>query len=325
MADEQKSAETIELIKHCSQTDLTGVSRYIFELEKCPPISVYLQGDLEKQRNGPVIMTIHDVGSSYRSMVDFVNHPDMAEVKERCMFLHVSMFGQSAEAEELAASFPSLLDTGMSLVTVLDELRIKSMVLLGDGAGAYTALRFGLCHPTRTEGVIMINGSASAPSTSYLESILETIGLVDGNNVVPGEGQLNKQNLRKYSAVFTQRTSMLEELADRVSFDLLLLSGALCGHLADADEIIARVKPGLASFIKVDDVTEPLKEAQEKVSDALILFCQGLGLMATARRKVSKTGSIGSNEGSTDPRHMTRRISMEMFDQPNMRRFSVTQ
>ena len=30
----------------------------------------------------------------------------------------------------------------MSLVTVLDELRIKSVVLLGDGAGAYTALRY---------------------------------------------------------------------------------------------------------------------------------------------------------------------------------------
>ena len=30
----------------------------------------------------------------------------------------------------------------MSLVTVLDELRIKSIVLLGDGAGAYIALRY---------------------------------------------------------------------------------------------------------------------------------------------------------------------------------------
>ncbi|XP_023343988.1 uncharacterized protein ZK1073.1 [Eurytemora carolleeae] len=250
MAEEHKT-ENIELIKHCSETDLTGVSRYIFELENCPPISVYLQGDLEKQRYGPVIMTIHNVGSSYRSMVDFINHPEMLEVKNRCMFLHVSLFGQSPEAEELTVNFPSLQDIGMSLVTVLDELRIKSIVLLGDGAGAYIALRFGMCHPTRTEGVIMINGTASAPSTSYLESILETIGLVDGNNVTPEEGQLNKQNMRKYSEVYTRRNSMLEELMDRVSFDLLLVSGGLSGVLADADEIIARVKPGKASIIKV--------------------------------------------------------------------------
>ena len=42
-----------------------------------------MQGDLEKQRYGPVIMTIHNVGSSYRSMVDFINHPEMLEVKNR--------------------------------------------------------------------------------------------------------------------------------------------------------------------------------------------------------------------------------------------------
>jgi len=36
-----------------------------------------------------------------------------------------------------------------------------------------------------------------------------------------------------------------------ISFDLLLVSGGLSGVLADADEIIARVKPGKASIIKV--------------------------------------------------------------------------
>ena len=46
-------------------------------------IWLLMQGDLEKQRYGPVIMTIHNVGSSYRSMVDFINHPEMLEVKNR--------------------------------------------------------------------------------------------------------------------------------------------------------------------------------------------------------------------------------------------------
>ena len=42
-----------------------------------------IQGDLDKGRDGPVFMTIHNVGSSFQSMVEFVNHVDMDEVKQR--------------------------------------------------------------------------------------------------------------------------------------------------------------------------------------------------------------------------------------------------
>ena len=42
-----------------------------------------LQGDIERMKDGPVIMTIHDVGSSFHSMVEFTNHEDMQEVKNR--------------------------------------------------------------------------------------------------------------------------------------------------------------------------------------------------------------------------------------------------
>ena len=46
-------------------------------------MNTLLQGDIERMKDGPVIMTIHDVGSSFHSMVEFTNHEDMQEVKNR--------------------------------------------------------------------------------------------------------------------------------------------------------------------------------------------------------------------------------------------------
>ena len=42
-----------------------------------------MQGDLDKQREGVVFLTIHDVGQSYLSWVNFVNTQDMEEVRRR--------------------------------------------------------------------------------------------------------------------------------------------------------------------------------------------------------------------------------------------------
>ena len=35
-----------------------------------------------------------------------------------------------------------------------------------------------------------------------------------------------------------------------------------------------QITPGLCSIIKVEEVSDPLVEAPEKVAEALILFCQ---------------------------------------------------
>ena len=48
--------------------------------------------------------------------------------------------------------------------------------------------------------------------------------------------------------------------------------------------------PGLCSIIKVEDVRDPLQEAPDKVSEALVLFCQGQGLLPTINRRASRQG-----------------------------------
>lgn len=50
------------------------------------------------------------------------------------------------------------------MVTVLDTLHVRYVIGLGEGAGANVIARFGLAHPTRTLGLILINCTGSAVS-----------------------------------------------------------------------------------------------------------------------------------------------------------------
>ena len=71
--------------------------------------------------------------------------------------LHVCLPGQDVEAEDLDSPFPSLADLGMNLVTVLDQLRVSRVVLLGSGAGANIAARFAMNHPGRVQGMLLVD------------------------------------------------------------------------------------------------------------------------------------------------------------------------
>ena len=63
-----------------------------------------------------------------------------------------------------------------------------------------------------------------------------------------------------------------------------------------SDTFPFEITPGLSSLIKVEDVRDPLLEAPDKVAEALVLFCQGLGLLPSIKRRSSlcSQGSEGS-------------------------------
>lgn len=297
-----------------SQDDYTNIHRYIVQLEGCGPISVYVQGDLEKYRGDDqaVFLTVHDVGTSYLSMVDFFSNQELAEIRSRSLFLHVSVFGQSPGAEDLAIPFPSLEDIALGLVTVLDLMKISKVICLGDGAGANICLRFGILHPTRVHGLVLVNASAASGTQSFFEKL---VGLK-----VEAKEELNQNNVVQYEESFRKREELVSRLYERIGYDVICMSGTRSKYLDDVDQILSNIKPGLCSVIKVDDSEDPLLDAVEKVADSLILFCQGLNFMPTARRKWSLTGS-GNNSGSNTP---SRKMSMDQFDIPNLRRLSLT-
>ena len=60
------------------------LSKHVVILEKCGPVDVYVEGDLEKLRDSEnIFLTVHDIGSSYLSWKKFTANPDMADVRTR--------------------------------------------------------------------------------------------------------------------------------------------------------------------------------------------------------------------------------------------------
>ena len=56
-------------------------------------------------------------------------------------------------------------------MSVLDFLRIKQVVGLGDGAGGNIITRFGMCHPSRVYGIFTINNSAGVSMGRFMEGL----------------------------------------------------------------------------------------------------------------------------------------------------------
>ena len=118
-------------------------SKHVVILENCGPVDVFVEveriilneyliqkrfkGDLERLRESlNIILTIHDVGSSYLSWKKFTSHQDMEELKSRkifyqtieylfynvilsrSLFLHISLPGQGPTAGNLDKGFPTM-------------------------------------------------------------------------------------------------------------------------------------------------------------------------------------------------------------------------
>merc|ERR1712203_191221 len=140
-----------------------------------------------------------------------------------------------------------------------------------------------------------------------------------------GSEELNTKNVASYEEAYKNRDEILSDLSQRISVDTLLLCGAKSQLVRAAEEIHANIDAGLCSVIKLDDVMDVLTEAPERLADSLILFCQGLGLVPSVQRKISRSQSVVSEASSEEQgvTAKTRKVSMEMFDIPNIRRLSL--
>jgi len=318
MSMELKEIETTPLMREQS-----NLSKYVVDLEQCGPVEIYVEGDLDKLKSSQsVFLTIHDVGSSYTSWGSFTQHEDMQEVAGRSLFLHVALPGQVPEDEDLPPDyvFPAMHTLGMSLVTVLDQLRISRVVVLGDGAGANIAARFAMYHPGRVHGVVLVNCSPDKAESSIFKMFRK-------NSKEEETCKLNMVNVRKFEESYRRREEFVSML-DTMTVETLVVTGTRSEMMRGSEDIHVQMKAGLCSIIKVEDVENVLAESEEKLADAIILFCQGCGLVPTVQRKISRklstTSSSYSNNEDTTKLHMARKVSMEQYDVPNLRRLSLT-
>lgn len=268
-------------------------------------LRVYIQGNFEERQGKTLFLTCHDIGANHRSFYPFLQHHSMQEVRNRSVFLHVCLPGQDDNEPNLPENFvfPTLDQIGHDLVCVLDDLGIKTVIGLGEGAGANIMCRFAITNPNRCLGVVLIHcTSTTAGVMSYLKDKMIQWKLGSGMNQTaweylidhrfgPGlddkqsyikllQERLNAVNLSKYMASFLHRTDLSAELADKLKVDALLVVGSKASMSQTVYSMHQAMSKVNTTLLVVDDVADVLAEAPLKVSRALILFCKGCGVLS---------------------------------------------
>lgn len=345
------------------------IHSHVVETERCGKLKVWVQGDIElarkndKEGGKPVFMTVHDIGKNHNSWLNFVYHPSMMNVRDRSVFIHVDLLGQEDDAEDLTAEqkekYANMQFIGEDLVNILDNLRVKMVIGLGDGAGANIMARFAAMHVTRCLGVVLINPTAT-PATFFdhfkgkissrmpkTASSTENYLLLHkfGYELAEGEtedesitksfdeykerlrtAKLNERNAHVYVQAYMDRDDLTARVK-QIQDDMLLVCGNKSSYASQMDAFFAGCNKAKTSCLKIDDVGDVLEEAPAKMANSLLLFCKGLGWLTSLanagveRHRTASQSSTGSGGGGGAG---SRRMSMEEYDKPNLRRLSLT-
>ncbi|XP_063621012.1 uncharacterized protein ZK1073.1 isoform X4 [Cydia splendana] len=317
--------------------------KYVVSTDRSGDIHVHVQGDLSQQDKRCVFLTVHDLGTNHSSMVDFVGMPAMTEIKERSCFIHVDVPGHEENSPDLPDSyqFPPLQTLGEDLITVLDFLHVRYAVGLGEGAGANVLARCGLAHPRRLLGLILVNCTAS--TSSVADAFRSRFSRWKGTDISQSEedfliyhkfghqiqsdsceaterermlleyrsrlrGNLNTHNIKQYVRAFINRKDLVLRGCQP---DILLITGLLSPYASVVEKMYKELDKDKVTILKVEKVGDVLAEAPAKVAQSLLLFCQGQGLLTSLPPPGVE-------------RRMSRAMSMEEYDKPNIRRLSLT-
>jgi len=300
------------------------LSHHVIPTERVGALNVWVQGDLslaQKQESRDsycTFLTVHDVGVNHNAWLRFINSPAMAQIREKAVFLHVDLMGQEDQAEDVTKDYPSMQEIGEDLVNVLDTLRVKCVIGLGEGAGANILLRFGAMHVTRCLGIICINPNPTPQSLlgGIMDKVLKM--RIGDKPMTAEQKQMNQKNVQKLMDAFEARSDVTPIIEKSLKCECMLLAGAKAEmHVKGLDAIFGFCDKTKTSYIKVDDVHNVLEEAPGKLAKSILLFTKGLGwLTSVDLPNVERRSSRDSIGG--------RRMSMEEFDKPNIRRLSLT-
>lgn len=270
-------------------------------------ITAHVQGDLEQVENRGVFLTVHDIGSNSRSFLDFTEHPIMSAIKMRSLFIHVDLIGQQDNQQDLPDDFefPPIKVIGEELlVEVLDKLKIKLIVGIGEGAGANILVRFANKYHSRVLGLVLIHLAPAGVgvlerlksqistgkrrfSEFSAENIVELHRLGDqtgrsGQASPPPQSEqqqlmplysnrvnnMNAKNIKRYAISYMNR----KELPLLKDMDILLVAGSRSPYLNGTQKYFAQCDKEKTSFLKVDHVVDVLTEGPEKLAKSILLF-----------------------------------------------------
>jgi protein NDRG1 len=271
-----------------------------------------------------------------KSFIRFVNHPSMADVKQKAVFLHVCIPGQEDHAPDFTGDFPTLAQIGEDLVCALDKFDIRTCIAFGEGAGANIICRFALASPNRIMGIILVHcTSTTAGIIEYcrekvinlqIETGVMTSGAWDylaahkfassdkkerEAYLAELKNTLNAKNLSKYLFSFSKRTDFSTVIGAKLdNMDALLVTGAKAPHIHTVYTTHKSMNKKKTTLLVVDNVSDVMAEAPDNLARSFILLCKGCGVLSGV--------AIPGME-----RQRTLSSSMEEADRP--RRFSIPQ
>ena len=150
-------------------------------------------------------------------------------------------------------------------MTILDQLRIKYCIGIGDGAGSNIMVRFGMMHVARCLGVILLNpttnkvtmmdnlkdrfnkwkishitptGAQMIAFRKYghkLEDHEDKAGALEKFKEEMAKHSLNKKNVQMYVDAFMNRVDITGKLAAELRCDALLVVGSKSSQCAAAE------------------------------------------------------------------------------------------
>ncbi|KAK3094977.1 hypothetical protein FSP39_008663 [Pinctada imbricata] len=299
----------------------------------------------------------------------------MAEINKRAAYIHIDVPGQEDDAPDLPAeydhyiflilflphllyktfTFPSMQSLGEDLVCVLDQLSVKHVICIGEGAGANIVARFAIAQPERVLGLCLIH--CTGTTAGFMESLrdkligwkLEHIGMnptaesylmlhrfgsVDKaenkeqwNKVIENfkeslRKRINPHNLNRFVKSFMKRTNIADS-ADKIKSPTLVVTGTLASFNHSTHTLIGHLLGKMdktkVDILEIEGVANVLEEKPDRLAESFLYFCQGLGIIGGVPmpRMQQRTSSIDSPD--PDAQQLTRRtrsMSMEEADKP---------
>uniref|UniRef100_A0A0K0D597 Sec1 family domain-containing protein 1 n=1 Tax=Angiostrongylus cantonensis TaxID=6313 RepID=A0A0K0D597_ANGCA len=240
-----------------------------------------------------------------KTFVRFVNHPSMADVKNKSIFLHVCVPGQEDNAADYIGDFPTLDNIAEDLTRVLDKFEVKVRTPLRF-LFTVNACLFQMENSNRILGIILVHcTSTTAGIFEYckdkvINMRLENDIMTDGaweylvthkfGTVNKKDRQmyvdqlkhtLNPRNLSKYLLAFTKRTDLSSSIGTKLdNVDTLLVSGSRASHLHTVYSTQKSMNRRKTTLLIVDNVADVLQEAPDKMARSFILLCKGCGVLS---------------------------------------------
>uniref|UniRef100_A0A3Q3NGE6 Protein NDRG1-like n=1 Tax=Mastacembelus armatus TaxID=205130 RepID=A0A3Q3NGE6_9TELE len=292
------------------------------------------------RENRPAILTFHDVGLNHKSCFETLfNHEDMQEIIRHLPVCHVEAPGQHEGAKTLpteSVHYPSPADGFLSeaLPAVLKHFRLRSVIGLGVGAGAYILAKFavslyyhdntGIVHLNWLNHYIILKNlerdekyRISVFHIDFFQDEIQTNHDLIATYRHHITATMNQSNVSQFLHSYNHRSALEVERpvpggninVRTLKCSTLLLVGDSSPAVEAVVDCNSKLNPNKTTLLKMADCGGlPQVDQPAKVIEALKYFIQGMGYLSSAsmtrlRSRTTSGSSISSFDGSRSRAH----------------------